>query len=392
VLQIVNLIQINDIKHDQEQNKLLQNNKKNLIEKDGVFYKKIRNKEKIVLSEEFSLQLIKEIHSEWCHIGIKQMMNRICSYYTAKNMISNIFCFCKNCEICIKNKTRGQGKYGLMSQLGPAKKPFEIMSIDTIGGFGGQRSTKKYLHLLVDHFTRYAFISTSKTQSATDFKKLVNKVLETDKIGIILADQYPGINSRDFKEFLIENDIKLIFTAVDSPFSNGLNERLNQTIVNKTRCKINEKEEKRAWTTIARECIEKYNETEHTVTGFTPKYLLDGTDTSILPEDMKIRNNKENWIKDKEIALERTRKSHNYNKKIFDRNRKDYQFKTGDLVYIENGNKLNRKKLDELRIGPYEIIEKISDSIYRVKTGKRKQENGLYHITKLIPIAINNEN
>ncbi|VVC30482.1 Hypothetical protein CINCED_3A012389 [Cinara cedri] len=46
---------------------------------------------------------------------------------------------------------QSQAKYGLMSQLGPATKPFEIVSIDTIGGFDGRRSTKRYLHLLVDH-------------------------------------------------------------------------------------------------------------------------------------------------------------------------------------------------------------------------------------------------
>ncbi|CAK9820258.1 hypothetical protein ANTPLA_LOCUS10518 [Anthophora plagiata] len=157
-----------------------------------------------------------------------------------------------------------------MSHLGPATKPFEIMSMDTIGGFGGQRSTKRYLHLLVDHFTRYAFISTSKTQNATDFIKLVQNVLETDEIGMILTDQYPGINSREFKEFQKNNNIKLIFTAVNAPFSNGLNERLNQTLVNKIRCRINEKEHNKAWTTSARECVDRYNRTEHTVTGFTP--------------------------------------------------------------------------------------------------------------------------
>lgn len=85
---------------------------------------------------------------------------------------------------------------------------------------------------------------TSKTQNGTDFIKLINKVLETDKIGVILADQYPGINSREFKEFLIKNDTKLIFTAVNAPFSNRLNERLNQTLVNNIKCKINEKEKK----------------------------------------------------------------------------------------------------------------------------------------------------
>lgn len=68
-----------------------------------------------------------------------------------------------------------------MSYLGPATKPFEIISIDTIGGFGGSRSTNKYLHLLVDHYTRYTYILTSKTQCAKDFIKLVNNIAEIDK-------------------------------------------------------------------------------------------------------------------------------------------------------------------------------------------------------------------
>lgn len=142
------------------------------------------------------------------------MQKRIGPLYTARNLTQNIKEICNNCETCKKNKSRGQKKYGFMSHLGPATKPFEIMSIDTIGGFGGSRSTKRYLHLLVDHYTRYAFITTSKTQSANDFIKLVKTVLETDGIGIILTDQYPGINSKEFKEFLEENKIKLILFSL----------------------------------------------------------------------------------------------------------------------------------------------------------------------------------
>lgn len=37
-----------------------------------------------------------------------------------------------------------------MSKLGPARKPYEIISIDTVGGFGNNRSAKKYMHILVD--------------------------------------------------------------------------------------------------------------------------------------------------------------------------------------------------------------------------------------------------
>lgn len=93
-----------------------------------------------------------------------------------------------------------------MSHLGPATKPFEIMSIDTVGGFGGSRSTKKYLHLLMDHFTRYAYILTSKTQNANDFKKLIEDIAEDNEIGMILTDQYPGISSKEFKNFLKEKE------------------------------------------------------------------------------------------------------------------------------------------------------------------------------------------
>lgn len=190
------------------------------------------------------MKLIREVHSDWCHIGMRQIISKICPYYTAKNLTGNIRKICKECEVCIKNKTRGQNKFGRMSQLGSATQPFEIMSIDTIGGFGSTRSTKKYLHLLVDHFTRYAYIATSRTQNATDFIKLVADIIKSEKVDTILTDQYPGINSKEFKEFLKENNVKLVFTAVNAPFSNGLNERLNQTLVNKIRCKLRRRGEK----------------------------------------------------------------------------------------------------------------------------------------------------
>lgn len=57
------------------------------------------------------------------------------------------------------------------------------------------------------------------------------------------------------------------------------------------------------------------------------------------------------------------------------------------MVYIENGNKLNRKKLDELRIGPFRITEKISSSIYRINTERKRAKTNLFHITKLTPIS-----
>ena len=390
-LKIVNFIKLEDILKDQENNPDIQKDKRHLIVKHNVYYKKVRKKNKIILSENFSIKFIENMHKNLCHIGIKQMQKMIGPFYTTKNVTQNIKNVCKNCTICIKNKTRGQKKFGLMSHLGPPRKPFEIMSIDTIGGFGGSRSTKKYMHLLVDHFTRYAYILTSKTQNATDFIKLVNKSAETEQINTILSDQYPGINSREFKEFLDERRTQLIFTAVNSPFSNGLNERLNQTLVNKIRCKINERNKKVAWTTIAQDCVQKYNDTEHSVTKYAPSYLVNGTNVTMLPSELKQDNSEQTWIEDRKIALENTKKNHEYNKRIYDKGREHFDFKVGELVFVENGNKLNRKKLEELKIGPYEIMGKLSNTIYKINTGHRKSESNLFHISKLTPVPTPHE-
>lgn len=60
-------------------------------------------------------------------------------------------------------------------------------------------------------------------------------------------------------------------------------------------------------------------------------------------------------------------------------------FKVGDTVFVENGHKLNRKKLDELKLGPYRIIEKISNSIYKINTDHKRSESNFFHISKLTP-------
>ncbi|GBP87775.1 hypothetical protein EVAR_60467_1 [Eumeta japonica] len=68
-----------------------------------------------------------------------------------------------------------------------------------------------------------------------------------------------------------------------------------------------------------------------------------------------------------------------------------YNFTVKYIPGKESGNRLNRKKLDELKIGPLKIAEKISNSIYRIDTGNRKTESTLFHITKLQPVTIEAE-
>ena len=239
VLKVANIIKKQDIIQDQEENRENIKNTKDLIKKSEIFFKNIKGRQRIFVSQEFGEYIIRKVYDFFGHIGRNHILKKIRPFCYFKKMDRIVDKFCKHCEICIKNKSRTRRPIGFMSKLGPARKPFEIMSFDTVGGFSNNNSLKKYIHILIDHFSRAVFMSTSKTQRSGDIITLIDSTGETDSIKIILAERYPVMSSKEVQEYARKKNIKLIFTSTDCPSSNGLNERVNQTLVNSIRCKIN---------------------------------------------------------------------------------------------------------------------------------------------------------
>lgn len=61
-----------------------------------------------------------------------------------------------------------------------------------------------------------------------------------------------------------------------------------------------------AWTTIAQKCVETYNRTDHTITKFAPKYVLEGENVSILPEKSQTKCIDTDLKRDRKLALSLT--------------------------------------------------------------------------------------
>jgi hypothetical protein len=356
------------------------------IIKENIAFRIIKNVPRIVISVESGQELISHVHRQFGHIGPKHMIHVIAKYFYFPRMFNMIYQFCFKCKTCIMNKTRRSRRSGKLGILGPAVFPFEIMSLDTIGGFNDGSSQKRYLHLLVDHFSRFAYISCTKGQSAREMIALIDSVHTRFPIGTLLTDQYGGLSSDEFQSYCSLSGIRHVFVAVDSAFSLGLNERLNQTIVNRIRCmKHDETSPKRkAWYTMAKECVKQYNDSPHSVTRFSPSYLLSGTPSDIIPP---ILSSPPNIVADRKIALENTMKYHNYNKRNYDVKRTDVNFKVGDYVFVDNGNKLNRCKLDCIRIGPFPITKQLCSNVFEIDIGSGPFPRKLYHASKLLKIS-----
>lgn len=58
-----------------------------------------------------------------------------------------------------------------------------------------------------------------------------------------------------------------------------------------------------------------------------------------------------------------------YNEQLFDKNEKYHGFAVRVMVCIENRNNINSKKLGKLKIRPFQTLEKVADSVYKIHTG-----------------------
>jgi hypothetical protein len=75
------------------------------------------------------------------------------------------------------------------------------------------------------------------SQKAEDFIKLMKEIQKDgSKLETVLCDLYTANDSKKLKDYFKENNIAYIYTTADAAQSNGLVERVNQTLINKLRC------------------------------------------------------------------------------------------------------------------------------------------------------------
>ncbi|RWS01610.1 Retrotransposable element Tf2 protein type 1-like protein [Dinothrombium tinctorium] len=334
---------------------------------------------KVFVPQKLKLKLIENFHLKFGHLGKNKMIKLMSTCYFWQSMCKDIKSFVDSCDICQTNKLTKVKKLGTLSQIGPAKEPLEIVSIDTIGGFANYNSNKQYIHVAIDNFTRFVWCLASKTQNAKDFINLIKSVMNVSKPKQIIADRYTGINSNEFKNFLCKNDMKIQFITTNCPQSNGICERVNQTLTTRLRCKINDNNHKKCWPKLLELVVEEYNNSPHNVTQFTPKYLLFG----LMPFEPIAENYYPSLNEAREIAFKNSEIYHKYNKLLYDNHHLQQTLKVGDLVLIENKNKISRKKLDPVMVGPFKIVKKLSEISYEVECDKKGRETDVFHISKL---------
>lgn len=306
---------------------------------------------------ELAKDVLKELHLNLGHAGPKTLELQFTIKYYTPYLVQLIRSVLDECDTCVRVKTP-KLLYGTLGMVGPATAPFEIVHIDTKSGFRGLGSAKDNLHLAIDAFTRFAWGVSSKTKLAVDFIHLIQKVMTLQKPHLIFADNYPSIRGKAFRDFLAKHDIKIMFTAPNHPSSNGMVERLNQTLIVRVTCKRVERPHI-AWTTQIQGTIEEYNASIHSVTKYTPLYLLTGLDPDHLFEGETLESSRAK-------AYANSVQHHLRNATYYNTNRFDPLIEPGDELFIAAQHSLNRGRLQPKYEGPFEVLQKIGHTTVEV--------------------------
>ncbi|UYV62520.1 hypothetical protein LAZ67_2000931 [Cordylochernes scorpioides] len=336
---------------------------------------------KIIIPKTLVQQLLQTVHAQYNHPGISQMSRLISAQYYWQGMSKDIKQKVKTCPTCQLTKRPLGPTYGELSQLPEAKEPFDLLSLDTIAGFAKYGNTKIYLHVVVDHFSRYAWTFPSKSTSITTYQQVLKRVLQDGSPKRLLTDRALAFTSPKFSSFLLNRNIHPLLTTSNNPQANGLCERLNATLTGKLRL-LHLENPKIAWTKLVKRVTIIYNNTPHSTTGFPPIYLMFG----VLPPEISNHSTPYPDIdRARKIAHTRTQNKHIQDKNIYDQRLKQPHFEVGDLVLVKLYHHPNTGKLAPYFTGPHTILEIISPNVVRIDRPNQplQRDTDTIHVNKL---------
>ena len=243
---------------------------KKLKMEDGLLMKGNR----IVLPQSMREVIYEQLHVQLGHLGSDRVYDLAKQRVYWPRMQEDINEFIhKKCPCLMQKKPRIMNKAPLQSIVTTA--PLELVTVDFIQleeGLGG----KKYILVIVDHFTRYAQAYATTNKSALTAAKFMYSdfILRFGIPSRFLSDQGGEFENKLMKELNKLSGIIKSRTTPYHPQTNGMCERMNQTLLGMLRT-LPESNKKR-WPEMVNKMIHAYNSTKHSVTGYSPFYLLFG--------------------------------------------------------------------------------------------------------------------
>ena len=372
----------------------------------GVLYRRKTRSDKtsslqLVLPVTYRKEAIVKLHNDLGHMGIERTVALAKNRFYWPKMAEEIEDWIKHCVRCLARKTLPKTAAPLHNIV--TKGPMELVCMDFLS-LEQDKSGKKSILVVTDHFTRYAQAFATRDQTAgTVAKVLWEEYFQHYGLPKRLhSDQGPEFEGKVIHYLTNMLGIKKSRTTPYHPQGDPQPERFNRTLLNLLGTL--EVEQKATWSRRIGALVHAYNCTKHDSTGFSPYYLMFGREAR-LPIDLcfgvgpdnytnadhskYVAGLRENLHEAYQLAAREASKRATANKRRYDGHVRGSELQTGDRVLVRQLSLRGKNKLaDRWNPNPYVVDEKYQDlPVYKLTPEEGNGPGKTLHRNHLLPVG-----
>jgi hypothetical protein len=339
-------------------------------------------------NEELKQDLIAAFHDSPIagHPGQLRTLELVSRRYYWPGMRAKIFQYVETCETCQRVK-HPKSKPIPVQPLEVPTRPWQHISYDMIVGLlldGG----KDAILVIVDSFSKYGIMVPCSSKVTT--KDVADLFLEHDWKRHsfpekTVSDRGPVFNNKYIKALYEHLGIKAHFSSAYHPQTDGQMERMNPGIEQFLRAYAGMYQ--KDWVKWLPMAEFSYNNAMHSATGTSPFKCLYGRDPVMTPSKVQTEvpeaNNMANTLQEiweETSAALRLAKEHMSGREPGE---VPEAFNVGEKVWLDSRNlrlKTNSAKLTDRRLGPFKVLEKLGDRVYRLDLPENLKIHNVFYV------------
>lgn len=208
------------------------------------------------------------------HLGIKKTYRKLTRFWWPK-MHTEVESYVKSCGTCQRFKQPRGLPPGYLHNI-PVSESFEHVHLDMIGPVKTSYNGNAYVITATDAFSKWAFAKACLNIRTSVIINFVEEQILSihGKPKCFITDRGSQFESNEWKEFIKKLGVEHRMTSPYHPQSNGIDERLNGTLVHILRTYVDKYQED--WDEHLKWSLYVYNTTVHESTGYSPYQVLHG--------------------------------------------------------------------------------------------------------------------
>ncbi|KAF8730579.1 hypothetical protein RHS02_07663, partial [Rhizoctonia solani] len=318
------------------------------------------------------------------HLGQQRTLELLSCNYWWPGMKSSAKEWVECCPTCQANQ-QAHAPVIALKPLEVPPYPFHTISYDFITGLPRSNGHNAIL-VVIDSFSKFGhFIPTIKKVTLKGLAELfVSHVWKLHGLPVkTISDRGTTFTGKFLRALYQRLGINPAFSLAYHPESNGQTERVNQFIEFYLRSYV--AADHSDWATWLPLAEFAYNNAKHLATRKTPFELVYGRNPIMnpsnvaanVPEANQVANTLAQEWKEAESAIRLSKEKMAGNKGIIP------EYAIGKRVWLDGKNvelRTNSSKLDPKRLGPFEVLEKISSHAYRLKFPETLKIHNVFYV------------